>query len=81
MFRPGGVGYDVRRLDDHSFEVTGTRVDRLVARYDLENEEALAYLERRLRSIGLIDALEAHGFTPGDEVVIAGVAFELDPER
>ena len=81
VFRPGGAGYEVRRLTDHSFEVTGNRVDRLVARYDLENEEALAYLERRLRGIGLIDALEAQGFTPGDEVVIAGVAFELDPER
>ena len=81
VFRPGGAGYEVHRHDDHIFEVTGSRVEKLVARYDLENEEALAYLERRLRSIGLIDALEAHGFSPGDEVVIAGVAFELDPER
>jgi GTPase len=80
VFRPGGSGYVVSRLGDHSFEVSGTRVERLVARYDLDNEEALAYLERRLRGIGLIDALAAQGFTPGDEVVIAGVAFELDPE-
>jgi GTP-binding protein len=81
VFRPGGPGYEVRRIDEHSFQVTGSRVERLVARYDLENEEALAYLEHRLRRIGLIDALEAQGFTPGDEVVIAGLAFELDPER
>ena len=71
----------MRRLDDHSFEVSGQRVDRLLARYDLDNEEALAYLEHRLRRIGLIDALQQQGFTPGDEVVISGVAFELDPER
>jgi GTP-binding protein len=81
VFRPGGAGYEVRRLDERSFEVTGDRVDRLLARYDLDNEEALAYLEHRLRRIGLIDALEAQGFEPGDDVVIAGVAFELDPER
>ena len=81
VFRPGGTGYEVHRREEHSFEVTGRRVERLVARYDLDNEEALAYLEGRLRGIGLIDALEAEGFTPGDEVVIAGVAFELDPER
>lgn len=81
VFRPGGPGYAVRRLDDHSFEVSGERIERLLARYDLDNEEALAYLEHRLRRIGLIDALEAEGFTPGDEVVISGVAFELDPER
>jgi GTP-binding protein len=81
VFRPGGAGYEVRQLDEHTFEVTGSRVERLLARYDLDNDEALAYLEHRLRGIGLIDALQAKGFTPGDEVVIAGVAFELDPER
>jgi GTP-binding protein len=81
VFRPGGPGYEVRRTGEHSFEVTGGRVDRLVARYDLDNEEALAYLEHRLRRIGLIEALAARGFVPGDEVVISGVAFELDPDR
>jgi GTP-binding protein len=81
VFRPGGPGYAVRRLEDHSFEVSGQRVERLLARYDLENEEALAYLEHRLRRIGLIDALLAQGFTPGDEVVISGMRFELDPDR
>jgi GTPase len=80
VFRPGGPGYQVRRAGERSFEVTGERVDRLLARYDLDNEEALAYLENRLRGIGLIDALEAQGFQSGDEVVISGVAFELDPD-
>lgn len=81
IFRPaGGPGYQVNRTGDHSFDVTGARIERLMARYDLDNEEALAYLEGRLRAIGLIDALEAQGFEPGDEVVIGGVAFELDPE-
>ena len=58
----------------------GPGVERLVARYDLENEDALAYLERRLRGIGVIRALEAEGFEAGDEVEIAGIAFDLDPE-
>ena len=30
--------------------------------------EALAYLEERLREIGVIAALERAGFAPGDEV-------------
>jgi GTPase len=82
VFRPaGGPGYRVQRTGDHSFNVTGARVERLLARYDLDNEEALAYLEGRLRAIGLIGALEARGFESGDEVVIGGVAFELDPDR
>ena len=40
----------------------------------------LAYLERRLRGIGVIGALEEEGFAPGDELEIAGVAFDLDPD-
>ena len=52
---------------------------RLVARYDLDNDEAVAHLERRLEGLGVVRALERHGFQPGDEVEIAGVAFELYP--
>ena len=40
----------------------------------------MAYLERRLRGIGVLDALAEHGFEPGDDVEIAGIAFDLDPE-
>jgi len=82
VFRPAADrGWHVERVGDRSFRVSGRGVERLVARYDLENEDALAYLERRLRGIGVIDALEGEGFEAGDEVEIAGVAFDLDPER
>jgi GTPase len=80
VFRPAAErGYRVERIGDRTFRVTGRGVERLVARYDLDNEDALAHLERRLRGIGVIGALEAEGFEAGDEVQIAGVAFELDP--
>ncbi|MGN6168881.1 MAG: Obg family GTPase CgtA, partial [Solirubrobacteraceae bacterium] len=69
----------VRRMGEHSYSVSGDGVERLVARYDLDNEDALAHLEMRLRGIGVIDALEAQGFEPGDDVEIAGVMFDLDP--
>ena len=39
----------------------------------------MAYVEERLRRIGVLRALEAEGFQPGDEIEIAGVTFELDP--
>ncbi len=82
VFRPAARrAYRVRKTGEGTFAVTGDGVDRLLARYDLDNEEALAHLERRLRGIGVITALEAEGFQPGDEVQIAGVAFDLDPER
>jgi GTP-binding protein len=81
VFRPAAPrAYDVRRLGDGSFRVSGAGVERLLARYDLDNEEALAHLERRLRGIGVLSALAAEGFEPGDEVEIAGIAFDLDPD-
>jgi GTPase len=81
VFRPAAQRrYTVRRTGDGSFAVSGAGIERLVARYDLDNEEALAHLERRLRGIGVIRALEAQGFEAGDEVEIAGVAFDLDPD-
>lgn len=80
VFRPAADrAYQVQRTGDRSFKVTGSGVERLLARYDLENEEALAHLERRLRGIGVLGALEAAGFEPGDEVEIGDVVFDLDP--
>ena len=82
VFRPAADrGYRVERLGEHRWRVTGAGIERLLARYDLDNDEALAHLERRLRSIGVIRALEAQGFEPGDDVEIAGIEFELDPGR
>jgi Obg family GTPase CgtA-like protein len=51
----------------------------LVERHDLSNLEALAYLEQRLREIGVLAALERAGFEPGDEVRIGEQDFELHP--
>jgi GTPase len=78
-YRPaGGQGFDVVR-EEGAFRVNGRGIELLVARHDLANEEALAYLEGRLREIGVIAALERAGFEPGDEVRIGDEEFELDP--
>jgi GTP-binding protein len=80
VFRPAArAGFRVERLGEGSFAVRGEGIERLVARYDVENEDAMAYLEGRLRRIGVIGALEAEGFRAGDELQIAGVTFELEP--
>ncbi|HEX8205069.1 MAG TPA: GTPase ObgE [Solirubrobacteraceae bacterium] len=80
VFRPGGDrGFTVERVGDGSFRVDGPRVQRLLQRFDLENEEAAAHVEHRLDRMGVIRALEEKGFEPGDEVEIAGETFELDP--
>ena len=80
VYRPAGdQGFDVRRADDGAYEVRGRGIELLVRRHDVENPEALAYLEQRLREIGVIAALRSAGFEPGDEVRIGEEAFELDP--
>jgi GTP-binding protein len=80
VYRPGADdGYRVERGGDGVFRVSGRGIERLIERHDIENEEALRYIEERLRTLGVIRALEAQGFEPGDDVEIAGIVFELDP--
>ncbi|HET8592949.1 MAG TPA: GTPase ObgE [Solirubrobacterales bacterium] len=79
-YRPGeGEGFDVVPEGAGRFRVSGRGIEILVARHDLENPEALEYLEGRLREIGVISELRRAGFEPGDEVVVGDVEFELDP--
>src|SRR4051812_39963714 len=79
-FRPAAErGFRVERTGDGAFRVIGRGIDRLVARYDLENDEALAHVEGTLERIGVVRALEDAGFEPGDDVEIGGVVFELHP--
>ncbi|GAC1319937.1 MAG: GTPase ObgE [Thermoleophilaceae bacterium] len=82
VYRPGaGEGFTVERTGEGVFRVSGPRVERLIARHDIDNDEALRYIEGRLRAYGVIRALDAAGFSPGDDVEIAGVVFELDPDN
>ncbi len=79
VFRPAPrTGITVERVGPGAFTVRGRPVERLLARFDVANEEAAAHVESRLRRLGVLRALEAEGFQPGDELRIAGVALELD---
>jgi GTP-binding protein len=78
-FRPASTrGFQVERAPDGVFRVLGVGIDLLLARHDLENDEALAHVEGRLRQIGVIRALQEAGFEAGDDVEIGGVLFDLD---
>jgi GTPase len=80
VYRPGaGESFRVERAGAGAFRVVGEGVERLIARHDVDNDEALRYVEDRLRSMGVIRALEAAGFEPGNDVEIGGTVFELDP--
>jgi GTP-binding protein len=80
VYRPGEEeGFEVVADGEGRFRITGRGIELLIARHDLENPEALDYLERRLREIGVIAELQRAGFEPGDEVVVGELEFELDP--
>jgi GTP-binding protein len=81
VYRPAGnQGFRVERVEDGVYAVHGRGIEVLMRRHDLGNQEALAYVEQRLGEIGVISALRAAGFEPGDEVRIGGEAFELHPQ-
>jgi GTP-binding protein len=78
VYRPAGEGgYWVEREDDGGFRVLGRGVELLFERHDTANEEALAYLEQRLKEMGVLAALDRAGFEPGDDVRIGEHEFEL----
>lgn len=78
VYRPAGEGgYWVEREDDGGFRVLGRGVEMLFERHDTGNEEALAYLEQRLKEMGVLAALDRAGFEPGDDLRIGEHEFEL----
>jgi GTP-binding protein len=86
---PPAVGY-VRHVvreepmkvvrEDSAWRVTGRRPERAVVTTDMENEEAVERLGRRLISMGVEHELKLAGATEGDEVRIGDVAFNFEPE-
>ncbi len=78
VYRPAGEGgYWVEREEDGAFRILGRGVELLFERHDTKNEEALAYLEQRLKEMGVLAALDRAGFEPGDDVRVGEHEFEL----
>ena len=65
---------DVVRESD-GFRVVGELVERMVGRIDLENDEAVARLQRKLAAAGVDAALAAAGCKEGDTVRIGEAEF------
>ncbi len=80
VFRPAkSQAFEITRGPAGEWIVTGEQVERLFLRWDLENEEAQAHVERRLVRMGVIAALERAGFVAGDDLQVGDTVFELDP--
>ena len=68
--------FTVEAVDDY-FVVHGVQMERLFAKADLENEDAVAYLQQVIDRAGLNDALRRAGAEPGDTVVVGDHEFEF----
>jgi GTP-binding protein len=86
---PQAVGY-VRHIvrdeplvvgrEGDSWRVTGKRAEDAVATTDMDSDEAVERLQRRLIALGVERRLAQSGAVAGDEVRIGEVAFEFIPE-
>jgi len=64
--------------EDDGWRVVGKGIERMVIMTEMGNDEALAFLQKRLVKAGVERALENAGAVDGDEIRIAGVAFEFE---
>ena len=63
--------------EDDCYKVVGKRVERMVAMTDLDSDDAVRYLQRRLDRIGVINKLREHGAVDGDTIVIGDLEFSF----
>jgi GTP-binding protein len=76
IHRPTPEGMIIERADDGAYVVRGRAAERAVALSDLTNLEALAYVQERLKKLGVDKALARAGAQEGDVVVIGRFSFE-----
>lgn len=68
--------FKVEQLDEGFFEVTGEFLLPILSTVNMEDYESLQYLQRVLRSSGIIDELERLGVNEGDTVSIYDFEFD-----
>jgi len=75
LHRPAGEGVEVQRADDGSFVVAGRAALRAVALSDLTDDDAVDYVQHRLRRLGVDRALARAGARDGDVVHLGPLSF------
>ena len=63
------------------FRVVHMRIEKAVARYDFNQEEAPVRLQRLMRQFRVEELLEENGAQAGDTVNIGEMSFTFEPER
>jgi len=73
--------WHVEQTGEHEFEVQGKGIERMVKMTDLENEEAVRRLHRKLERIGVLQRLREAGIQHGDTVRIGDEEFDFIDEE
>lgn len=76
-FKPSQDQSYIVRKENEDFVVEGPGVDNLMLRINMDDAESMAYFERTLRRMGIIDELRAKGATDGDNVHMGNMEFEF----
>ncbi len=79
VLRPGTERLESFTIEPSSgaYVVRGARIERLFAKTDLDNDEAVRYLQEVIERAGLNDALRRAGAVPGDTVIVGASEFEF----
>jgi GTP-binding protein len=80
VIRPEPKGAWIERLDEHTFRVHGRGAERVVALNDVTTPDSLAFIDERLRRMGVPRLLVRAGAQEGDVVWIGDFSFDYVPE-
>ena len=69
------TSYEVKKLDENVFEVSGGFIDKLVRGIVVSDPESFAYFQKRLKNEGIIDKLKEIGMQDGDTLVCKDLEF------
>ena len=76
-FTPSEAPFTITKSDDGVFEVTGPMVQKFFDITDFSHDANVKLFARRLRTLGVDDALRKLGVKHGDTVRILGYEFEF----
>ncbi len=69
--------FTVEKVGEHEFVVKGEQLERLVQMTNLDHQDGIIRLARRLKRLGVDDALRDKGAVNGDDVAIGKFVFEF----
>ena len=70
--------FEIKKLDNNTYEVCGGLIDNLIRGIVLSDELSFAYFQNALKKFGIIDKLKENGMKNGDTVIIKDISFEYE---